>query len=143
MPRVEREARVRYSAEQMFDLVNDVEKYPEFLHWCRGARIESRQSSTVEASLDIGVAGFERSLRTRNTLQRPELIAIELVSGPFQRLRGEWRFKALDDGGAHVSLSLVFDASTSLFGSLFSRVFEEIAASQMTAFIARAQAVYP
>ena len=92
MPTVQRSSRVIYSAEQMFDLVNDIEKYPEFLHWCRGARVDVRQGNTIEATLDIGVLGFQRSFRTRNTLRRPDRISIELVSGPFRRLRGEWKF---------------------------------------------------
>ena len=72
MPTVQRSASVPYSAKQMFDLVNDIEKYPEFLHWCTGARIDSRQGSTIEATLDIAVLGFQRSFRTRNTLRSPE-----------------------------------------------------------------------
>ena len=87
-----RSARVPYTPEQMFDLVNDVESYPKFLHWCRGARVDLEQGNTVEATLDIGVLGFHQSFRTRNTLKRPERIGIDLVSGPFRRLRGEWRF---------------------------------------------------
>jgi len=82
----------------MFDLVNDIEKYPEFLHWCTGARIDSRNGNTIEATLDISVLGFQRSFRTRNTLRSPDRIALELVSGPFRRLRGEWRFSDRADG---------------------------------------------
>ncbi len=92
LPTVKRSARVPHTPEQMFDLVNDVESYPKFLHWCRGARVDLKQGNTVEATLEIGVLGFQQSFRTRNTLQRPERIGIDLVSGPFRRLRGEWRF---------------------------------------------------
>jgi ribosome-associated toxin RatA of RatAB toxin-antitoxin module len=138
LPTVQRSSRVGYSAEQMFDLVNDVQKYPEFLHWCRGARIDLRQGNTVEATLDIGVLGFQRSFRTRNTLRRPNRISIELVSGPFRRLRGEWKFADLAAGGSEVSLSLAFEVTVSPFGVVFSKVFEELAGAQMEAFIARA-----
>jgi ribosome-associated toxin RatA of RatAB toxin-antitoxin module len=126
----------------MFDLVNDIEKYPEFLHWCSGARVDVRQASTIEATLDIGVLGFQRSFRTRNTLRSPERIQIELVSGPFRRLRGEWRFSDLSGGGSDVSLSLAFEVTLSPFGALFSKVFEELAGAQMHAFTERAAAVY-
>jgi ribosome-associated toxin RatA of RatAB toxin-antitoxin module len=126
----------------MFDLVNDIEKYPEFLHWCSGARVDVRQGSTVEATLDIAVLGFQRSFRTRNTLRSPERIQIELVSGPFRRLRGEWRFVDVAAGGSDVSLSLAFEVTVSPFGVLFSKVFEEIAGAQMQAFTERAAAVY-
>jgi ribosome-associated toxin RatA of RatAB toxin-antitoxin module len=125
----------------MFDLVNDVERYPEFLHWCRGARIDSRQANTIEATLRIGGIGFEQSFRTRNTLQRPERIGIDLVSGPFRRLRGEWRFVAAS-GGTDISLTLAFEVTLSPFGVVFAKVFEELAAAQMSAFVTRATSIY-
>ena len=141
MPTVQRSARVLYTREQMFDLVNDVERYPEFLHWCRSARIDARQGNTIEATLQMGGFGFEQSFRTRNTLQRPERIGIDLVSGPFRRLRGEWRFIAAN-GGADISLTLTFEVTLSPFGVVFAKVFEELAAAQMTAFVARATKIY-
>jgi ribosome-associated toxin RatA of RatAB toxin-antitoxin module len=142
LPTAQRSSRVTYTAEQMFDLVNDVEKYPEFLHWCGGARVDVRQGNTIEATLDIGVLGFHRSFRTRNTLRRPERISIELVSGPFRRLRGEWKFAPLPTGGSEVSLSLAFEVTVSPFGVVFSKVFEELAGTQMDAFTARAAQLY-
>lgn len=141
MPKVERSAHVSYTREQMFDLVNDVERYPEFLHWCKGARIDARQANTIEATLEIGGFGFEQSFRTRNTLQRPERIGIDLVSGPFQRLRGEWRFVAAN-GGTDISLTLAFEVTLSPFGVVFAKIFEELAAAQMTAFVTRAADIY-
>ena len=142
MPTVQRSSRVSYTAQQMFDLVNDVEKYPEFLHWCSGARVDVRQGNTVEATLDIGMLGLQRSFRTRNTLRTPERILIELVSGPFRRLRGEWKFTDLPTGGSEVSLTLAFEVTVSPIGVVFSKVFEEVAGAQMDAFIARAAKLY-
>ena len=142
LPTVQRSARVAYTAAQMFDLVNDIESYPQFLHWCTGARVDLRQGNMIEATLDIGVVGFQRSFRTRNTLTQPEHIQIELVSGPFRRLRGEWRFKNLEAGGSEVALSLAFEVTVSPFGALFSKVFEELAGAQMTAFVDRARKLY-
>jgi ribosome-associated toxin RatA of RatAB toxin-antitoxin module len=143
LPTIKRSARVLQTPQQMFDLVNDVESYPKFLHWCRGARIDSKHGNTVEATLDIGVLGFHQSFRTRNTMQRPERIGIDLVSGPFRRLRGEWRFVGTAGGGTDVSLTLTFEVTLSPFGLIFAKVFEELAASQMTAFIERARQIYP
>ena len=142
LPTVKRSARVPYTTEQMFDLVNDIEQYPKFLHWCRGARIDLKQGNTVEATLDIGVLGFHQSFRTRNTLERPQRIGIDLVSGPFRRLRGEWRFVAAPDGGSDISLTLAFEVTLSPFGAVFAKVFEELAAAQMTAFTERAAKIY-
>jgi ribosome-associated toxin RatA of RatAB toxin-antitoxin module len=141
LPTVQRSARVPYTREQMFDLVNDVERYPQFLHWCKGARIEARAGNTLEATLQIGMLGFEQSFRTRNTLRRPERIGIELVSGPFRKLRGEWTF-AERGSGCEISLSLAFEVTVSPFGIVFAKVFEELAASQMTAFTTRAAKLY-
>jgi ribosome-associated toxin RatA of RatAB toxin-antitoxin module len=141
LPTVQRSARVPYTREQMFDLVNDVERYPQFLHWCRGARVDSLHGNSVEATLDIGVLGFHQSFRTRNTLERPERIGIDLVSGPFRRLRGEWRFVAVT-AGTDISLTLTFEVTLSPFGAVFAKVFEELAGAQMAAFTARAAKLY-
>lgn len=142
LPTVQRSSRVAYTAEQMFDLVNDIEKYPQFLHWCVGARVDARQGNVIEATLDIGMLGFQRSFKTRNTLRRPDRILIELVSGPFRRLRGEWKFTDVAAGGSEVALSLAFEVTVSPFGVVFSKVFEELAGAQMDAFAARAAKVY-
>ena len=142
MATVKRSARVPHTPEQMFDLVNDVESYPKFLHWCRGARIDARYPNSLEATLDIGMLGLHQSFRTRNTLSRPERIGIDLVSGPFRRLRGEWRFTPAPEGGTDISLTLAFEVTMSPFGSLFAKVFEELAAAQMAAFIERANKIY-
>lgn len=142
MRSIRRSARVPYTAAQMFDLVNDVEAYPQFLHWCRGARIERRDGATIEAVLDIGISGIHKSFRTRNTLQAPDAIEIELVSGPFRRLDGKWAFEDLDDGGSKVSLLLEFEVVASPLSMIFSTVFEELARSQMNAFVDRARELY-
>jgi ribosome-associated toxin RatA of RatAB toxin-antitoxin module len=126
----------------MFDLVNDVESYPQFLDWCRGARIDARYGNTIEATLEIGMLGFHQSFRTRNTLERPERIGIDLVSGPFRRMRGEWRFVTAPERGSDISLTLAFEVTVSAFGLVFGKVFEEVAGSQMTAFIERARTIY-
>jgi ribosome-associated toxin RatA of RatAB toxin-antitoxin module len=142
MPHVQREARVPYTAAQMFALVNDVESYPEFLPWCRAARIERRDGEALEAVLEIGLRGIHKSFRTRNTLERPRRIRIELVSGPFTHLNGVWSFEDLDEGGSRVGVSLDFEVKRSPFAALFASVFEELVRSQMAAFIRRAHACY-
>jgi len=142
LPTVERSARVQYTAEQMFDLVNDVERYPEFLHWCRDVRVLKRTETEVEARMDVGMLGIQQSLRTRNTLERPRRIRISLVSGPFKELDGEWRFTDMVGGGSDVSLNLRFETGFTPFGMLFAKIFEEIAGAQMHAFVTRAASVY-
>ncbi|HEY8521699.1 MAG TPA: type II toxin-antitoxin system RatA family toxin [Gammaproteobacteria bacterium] len=142
MRRVHVSERVPYTAAQMFDLVNDVEAYPRFLPWCRDARIESRHDNVVVASLDIGIRGIHKSFKTRNVLDRPRSIDMQLVSGPFRRLEGGWRFEDLGAEGARVSLSLEFEVDPSPFSLVFSLMFEELGRTQMAAFISRARTVY-
>lgn len=142
MPSIRRSARVPYSAEQMYALVDDIESYPRFLHWCRGARVTDRDERAVEATLDVGLAGIHKQLTTRNVLEPPTRIAVTLVSGPFKRLNGEWRFEPASGEGCEVTLSLEFEAKASPFSMVFAIAFEEIARSQMKAFLARADEVY-
>jgi ribosome-associated toxin RatA of RatAB toxin-antitoxin module len=133
---------VPYTAEQMFDLVNDIEAYPKFLHWCGGARVESADERHVEATLDIGIAGIYKTFRTRNTLERPKRIAIALISGPFRHLAGAWGFIDSPRGGADIELALDYEVSHSPLGFVLAKAFEEIAHSQMSAFVRRAEEVY-
>lgn len=135
-----------HSPAQMFALVNDVEAYPKFLHWCRAARIERTFDGGVEAAIDIGIGGLRKTFRTRNTLVPPGAgapgrIDIDLVSGPFRRLQGAWTFTPAD-GGCDVRLELDYEIASMPLGMIFSTVFEEIARSQMHAFVRRAAVVY-
>jgi ribosome-associated toxin RatA of RatAB toxin-antitoxin module len=142
MPSIRRSAHVPYSAEQMYSLVSDIESYPRFLHWCRGARITRQEENAVEAMLDIGLAGLHKQFSTRNTLEPPTRIALTLVSGPFKRLHGEWRFEPATSQGCEVTLTLDFEAKSSPFSMVFAAAFEEIARSQMRAFLSRADELY-
>lgn len=136
-----------HAASQMFELVNDIEAYPEFLHWCRAARIERSDPGSVEAALDIGIGGIHRTFRTRNTLTPPTegapgRIGLTLVSGPFRRLEGAWIFTDQASGGSEVALELDYELASTPLGMIFSAVFDEMARSQMNAFIDRAGRVY-
>lgn len=142
MPTVRRSARASYTAQQMYDLVDDVESYPEFLHWCRAARIVRREDHAVEAQLDIGFRGIHKSFTTRNRRDPPQRIDIELVRGPFRKLEGAWQFADLPEGGSEVSLDLEFEVASSPLSFMFSAVFEEIVRYQMHAFIQRAERLY-
>jgi ribosome-associated toxin RatA of RatAB toxin-antitoxin module len=141
MKSVRRKERVPFSASQMFDLVNDVGAYPEFLHWCRGAKVHHASDEWVEATLEVGIGGLRKELSTRNRLERPSRIAIELLNGPFRSLEGEWGFTEAD-GGCEVSLRLDFEVSSMPLKFVFERLFEEIARSQVAAFIERAKEIY-
>ncbi len=142
MREVRRNARVRYSAEQMFRLVDDIASYPEFLAWCQRASVEQRSKDLVEATLDVGLGGVYKQFSTRNRLDPPHRIEIKLLKGPFKSLEGAWTFNDLDDGGSEVSLALDFEVAHTPLDMLFAVLFEEVVRSQIAAFVARAEALY-
>lgn len=142
MTQVDRSALVLHTAEQMFDLVNDVERYPEFLPWCSGSTLIESTETTMQASLQVAKAGFKYSFTTRNELKRPEVIRIELVEGPFSSLSGEWLFKPLSEEACKVSLCLRFDFSGKLTNLAMSKVFNQMAVTMVEAFVSRADQIY-
>ena len=131
-----------HTAAEMFDLVNDIEAYPEFLHWVRDARVDERGDDYVKATLDIGISGIHKSFTTLNTFERPHRLDIELVSGPFRHLDGLWEFEDVGDGECEVSVTLSFEVVASPLSMVFSMVFEELVRTQVAAFVQRAEAVY-
>lgn len=126
----------------MFDLVNDVDAYSQFLPWCEWSRVESKKDNVVEASLGVSLAGMRKHFSTRNRLEPPHSIEMSLLEGPFKRLEGRWSFEDLPGGGSEVALSLEFEVAASALGFAFELVFEEVARQQVTAFARRADAVY-
>ena len=146
MATIRRHTRVPYSAGEMLALVNDIASYPAFLHWCRAARIEKSSGTLVEAALDIGIGGIHKTMRTRNRTQVTEgggaNIRIEMLEGPLKHLVGEWNFTDRPDGGSEVELVLDYEVHRTPFGMLLRTVFDEIASSQLNAFIRRAHALH-
>lgn len=140
--KVERSALVNYSAQQMFDLINDIEAYPQFMDGCVGARILVRGDDWLEARLELSKAGVSQSFVTRNQLQPPHSMTLELVDGPFKFLIGEWRFTPLGDKACKVSLSLAFELQNRLLGLAVGKLFEAVSSKQVDALCARARAVY-
>lgn len=131
-----------YGAGQMFDLVNDIESYPEFLPWCRASRVERRAETEIVATLDVGFAGVHKRFTTRNALHRPHRVDIELVDGPFRSLCGAWQFEAHPGPGCEVQLKLDFEVAHTPLDRLFGLFFEDIVRSQVAAFVRRAGSVY-
>ena len=142
MRTVRRSAQVPFSAEQMFDLVDDITSYPEFLSWCQSATVQRRTEDLAEATLEVGVAGVQKQFSTRNRLDRPHRIEIQLLKGPFRSLEGAWTFDDHDEGGSEVGLILHFEVAASPLQMVFGVLFEEIVRSQVTAFTDRAKAKY-
>lgn len=138
MRTVNKSALVPYPAVDMFTLVNDVERYPEFLPWCRSARILSKESSGMRASLELARGGFHKTFTTENRLEPGKAITITLVDGPFRHLEGRWQFRDLDHEGSKVSLDMEFEFAGRLLDLMAGPVFHEICNSLVDAFIRRA-----
>ncbi len=140
--RVERSALVNYSASQMFELINDIEAYPQFMDGCVGAKILARGSDWLEARLELSKAGVSQSFVTRNQLQPPHSMTMNLVDGPFKYLRGVWRFTALSEQACKVTFELEFELQNRLLGMAVGKLFEGVSNKQVDALCARAKQVY-
>ncbi len=139
---VKKSALVMYSARQMFDLVNDVESYPEFLPWCSSTTLMSRTDDMVCAELEVTRIGISQKFSTCNKMVPGEYMDIELVEGPFKHLRGHWKFTALREDASKVELELDFDFSGKLINAAFGTVFHQVANTLVDAFCKRAEEVY-
>ena len=142
MPVVHRSVLVEFSADQMFALVDNIESYRQFLPWCSGTQIVSREPGRVVASIQVHFGGIRQQFTTENATSSGDRIRIKLVSGPFRRLEGEWRFLQLGEHASKVSLSLEYDFSSALLGKVLGPVFHQITDSLVDAFVRRAESVY-
>lgn len=140
--RVERSALVNYSASQMFELVNDIEAYPRFMDGCIGAKILARGDDWLEARLELSKAGVSQSFVTRNQLQPPHSMSMDLVDGPFKYLRGVWRFTPLGEQACKVTFELEFELQNRLLGMAVGKLFEGVSNKQVDALCVRAKQVY-
>lgn len=126
----------------MFRLVEDIERYPEFLSWCAAADLIEKSGDMQLARLEVSLAGLRQDFTTRNRLERGQRLSMSLVDGPFRRLSGEWRFIALGDTGCKITLDLAFDFSSSVLSAAFRRGFSNVADRLVADFVRRAEAVY-
>jgi ribosome-associated toxin RatA of RatAB toxin-antitoxin module len=139
---VERSAIVTFTTAQMFRLVNDVSRYPEFLPWCTGARVEELSETERLAAIKVSRGVLRTEFTTRNTLKKDAQILMELVNGPFQELTGEWHFNAIGERGSRVHFRLEFEFKNRLTAAALSAVFETLGSTIVDAFVLRAQKIY-
>lgn len=142
MPAIHRSALVPYSPAEMYSLVNDIDSYPQFLPWCKSARVLSRGDDEVRASLELARGGFEKSFTTCNRLQKNKMIEMRLVEGPFRHLEGFWRFEPLGEQACKVSLDMDFEFANKLVGLALGSLFNQIANTLVDSFCKRAIDVY-
>ena len=141
MPVIEKSVLVRHSAKRMYELVADVEAYPQFLPWCGGARVLDRDASGVTAEIDIRFKGLAQSFTTRNVETPFEHIDVRLVKGPFSELNGDWRFTPLADDASKVELRLGYKFNNFLLEHLVGPVFNIIGSTLVDRFTKRADAL--
>ena len=145
MKTVQKSVLIWYSPQEMFNLVADVPKYPEFLPWCDFARVLEEYSDGVTAEVGISLGGIKKSFVTRNTYVPGERLHMQLVKGPFSQLEGIWRFLPVGDGSqraCRVELNLSYGFSNGALAMLVGPIFDKIAASMVDAFIQRAEKIY-
>jgi len=138
-----RSALVTHSAPDMYWLVQDVPRYPQFLSWCTATEVHEQTDGFQKATLTVVVAGIKQSFTTLNTLHRGEKVEMRLFEGPFRNLQGEWRFLPLGEDGCKISLELDFEMSAGPMASLFGKGFGRIADRLVDDFCKRAEQVYP
>lgn len=139
-----RETRVLpYTPEQVFDLVGDVEKYPEFLPWCVACRIKTRETpERFTADMAIGFKMVREKFTSRVTLERPTTIKVEYLDGPFKYLVNTWSFKPHAQGSTELEFYLEFEFRSKLLQSIIGVLFEEAVRRMVAAFEARAKQLY-
>ncbi len=142
MQRVKRSVLVPHGAELMFELVDQIERYPEFLPWCGGTAILAEHESGKTARIDIDYHGVRAHFTTDNAHRPPESIVVTLKDGPFRHLHGEWRFLALAPDACKVEFELAYEFTTHVLERLVGPVFNHIATTFVEAFVRRADQVH-
>ena len=142
MKKIARTALLPFSAQQVYDIVNNVDAYPEFLPWCGDAAIISATELEMDASVTIAKAGIRQTFKTRNHLVPGERIEMQLIEGPFKALKGEWNFKVLDTDACKIQFEIEFEVSSGILNAAIGPIFEQIASTMVDSFCERAKKVY-
>ena len=139
---VRRSALVAYSAEDMFDVIEQAEHYPAFLPWCADATILSRDDSIVAARISVAWHGVAFEIVTRNPKKRPEWLSVRMERGPFRRFDGDWRLRALAPRACKIDFVLHCEFDNAVLRGVAGSVLERVSGRFVDAFVTRADAVY-
>lgn len=150
MKTVQKSVLIWFSPAEMYALVVDIARYPEFLPWCDQAAVLEETDNGMTAKIGISMAGLSQSFTTRNTHVKDSQVKLSLVDGPFSNLDGEWNFlpvggdsgNALAERACKVELTLRYDFDNSLLAAMVGPAFEKIANSMVDAFVKRAGTMY-
>jgi ribosome-associated toxin RatA of RatAB toxin-antitoxin module len=142
MKRIARSAIVEHPASELFALVEDIEAYPQFLPWCREARVRERNAGRTVATLTVGLKGVRYEFSTENSNRPPEAIDMRLLEGPFRCFEAHWRFHALGPRAARIEFSMAYELAGRLVARALAPVFDSIADTMVDAFKRRADQVH-
>ena len=139
---VEKSVLIARTAQQMFDLVDRVEDYPQFLPWCGGTELIERSATVTAARIHINYLGIKAHFATENAKEVPHWMDIRLREGPFRRLDGGWRFTALGDAGCKVEFRLHYEFSSKVLELALGPVFSHIVGTFVESFVKRAHQIH-
>lgn len=142
MPRHSETRHLPYSPEQMFDLVADIARYPEFLPWVAAARVRSHSATEMTADLIVGFSGLNERFTSRVRKERPAQLTVEYVDGPLKFLRNAWSFAADGTGGCEIGFEVEFAFRSRIFEVVAGQVFDRALRHMIAAFEDRARALY-
>ena len=142
MPKHQEKRALPFKPEQLYDLVADIARYPEFLPWCKGARIIKREGNVVTADLIIGYKMLREKFTSHVLLDPPRRISVEYLSGPLSNLKNEWGFQPNTRGGCDLSFDVDFDFRSKVLGGMMEMFFEKAISKMAEAFEKRAQELY-
>ncbi len=142
MPSIHRSALVMHSVKDMYDLINDVLAYPQFLPDCNDSKIISQSEDSMTAALKVSKGGVSKWFTTENTLEENKHVTLNLVDGPFKQLSGRWDLTELSDEACKITLNLEYEFSSKLLEMAFGKIFNNIANNMVQAFTERAKKVY-
>ncbi|MDP3743150.1 MAG: type II toxin-antitoxin system RatA family toxin [Methylotenera sp.] len=142
MAQVQKSVLIHHSASQMYLLVDDVTKYPEFLPWCGGVDLIKQDEVSTIATLHIAYHGLHQKFTTENHKNYPSSMEIKLKDGPFKQLEGVWRFIALNENACKIEFMLNYEFANSFLEKIIAPVFSHIANTFVDGFVTRADEVY-
>lgn len=141
MPRHQESRTLPYSAEQVFDMVADIEKYPEFLPWVIALRVKSDSETEAVADMIVGFKGLRETFSCRVSKDRPRQVKVSYIDGPMKHLDNEWNFEDVD-GGCRVDFMVDFAFKNRMFEMLAGQFFDKAFRKMTTAFETRAAELY-
>jgi coenzyme Q-binding protein COQ10 len=133
---------LNYSDKQMLDLIVDVEKYPEFLPWCKSTNVYNKNSNIFYSDIEIGFNFIKEKFTSKVTVTKSKKIYSEAISGPFNKMNNIWDIKKISENKCEITLNIEFDFKSLLLKNIMGKLFEVASISMIEAFENRANSLY-